>query len=123
MLANLENSQNGPMAQYTLNTLLITLTQNTGQPQPEAHLWQVEQKLLELAGGLTRNSPAQGLWVSPTTRILYHDIVVPFQIVTDTGTEQQLISLAADIAQLLGQEVIFLFTQPIWLVGDAGAPE
>ncbi len=99
-----------------LYTLFVVLTQNGGGLQPFRRMRWAEQELLKLDPGLTRHHAGTGLWVPPPRRPICRDLIVPFQLVTTLGRQQEarVIALGAEMAQVFEQEAIFILAQPVW---------
>ena len=103
-------------AAHMLYTLFVVLTQNSGGLQPFRHVHWAEQELLKLDQGLTRHQAGTGLWVPQPHHPVCRDLIVPFQLVTTPGRQQEarVIALAAEMAQVFQQEEIFVLAQPVW---------
>ncbi len=100
-----------------LYTVIVPITDNGGQPLAPRHLRWTERTITHHLGGLTRFSPGVGYWVGSSGKPK-RDAIVPIQVVAPTGpgTEAWLLNLAAELAQCLQQEEIFLFGQGVQLV-------
>lgn len=106
---------------HMLYTVFVVLTQNDGGIQPFRRVSWVEQEMLKLDQGLTRHQAGTGLWVPQPRHPICRDLVVPFQLVTTSGRQQEarVIALGAEMAQVLRQEEIFILAQPVWRLNHA----
>ncbi len=101
----------------TLYTLFLPMNHNNGHPmQPERLCW-AQQELVQFAGGLTCYPPSQGLWVNHTMTV-FKDLVLPIQSVVPASADadRYFARLAAEMARVLEQQQIFVFTQPVQLL-------
>jgi hypothetical protein len=101
----------------TLYTLFLPMNHNNGHPmQPERLHW-AQQAIVRFAGGLTCFEPSLGFWVSPALTTV-RDFVLPVQSIVASGPEAEryFLRLAAEMAHVLEQQQIFVFTQPVQLL-------
>ena len=99
----------------TLYTLFLPLNHNDGRRmQPERLIW-AQRKILRYTGGLTECARGVGLWLDEAAKV-YRDSVLPIQTVAPTGPEAEawFAHLAAEMAVVLDQHQLFIFTQPVW---------
>ena len=105
------------MSQLALYNLYLPLNGNDGQPIPQHKLQWVWETLLRFAGGYTIVPPAKGHW-SNASNVEYRDTMMPVQVVAlaSSETEAFFAQFIRDLAVLLGQEEIFLFSMPVSIV-------
>jgi hypothetical protein len=105
------------MASSVIYSLHLPLTDNAGKPFGRAELRRVHNAVARFAGGCTVLPPGDGLWTSPCG-VTYRDQIEVIQAVVPAtaDTEQFFGAMAAELAQRLGQEVLFIHRVPVVIV-------
>lgn len=103
--------------QMALWTVYLPLNDNDGQPLATEQLSWARDEIARFAGGCTLLPASDGLWIGDDART-YCDRVLPIQVVALAEPESQwfFAGLAAQLALLLEQEVIFVHCTPVTVV-------
>lgn len=101
-----------------LCTVFLPLTCNDGSAQPDVRLQRAEERLVQLAGGMTWYNPGDGLWVPSPQADVIRDRIAPVHVVTDNGpqADAQMTNLVAEITEDFEQDRLFVFAQEVWVM-------
>lgn len=102
------------MQHMMLYQIYLPLNGNDGQSLPESRLRWARDEIVRFAGGCTMLPASSGLWIGPDAQT-YHDQVVPIIVVApaDEYTEWFFRRLAGELAELLGQQEVFIHWMPV----------
>jgi hypothetical protein len=97
--------------------LYLPLNGNDGYPSPLLAFAFARDQITRFAGGYTLLPPSDGLWVGPRADV-YQDRVLPILVVARAGqtSEQFFAALALQLANMFGQETIFIHATPVRVV-------
>lgn len=87
-------------------TLTVPLTLNDGTPTAAEYIADIEEDIADIAGGFTA-TPGEGAWRSPDGD-WYREPVTVYTFDVSHIADGEVRRLAADIAQLLDQEAVYV---------------
>lgn len=88
-------------------TVTVPVTLNDGSPVEESDRYWIESRIADIAGGFTATA-GEGAWRSPDTGIWYREPVTVFTFDVPHFADVAVRNLAADIAQRLDQEAVYV---------------